>query len=64
MGLWELLVVFAIVLLFFGARRLPAMGEGLGKAIRAFREASRPGPAAPRRPEKDLPPGPRGTGGA
>jgi len=30
----ELLVVLAIVMLVFGATRLPQIGEGLGKAIR------------------------------
>ncbi|MFW5920331.1 MAG: twin-arginine translocase TatA/TatE family subunit [Polyangiales bacterium] len=30
----ELLVVLAIVVLIFGATRLPQIGEGLGKAIR------------------------------
>jgi sec-independent protein translocase protein TatA len=36
-GIGELLVVLAIVLVLFGARRLPEVGAGLGKAIRNFR---------------------------
>lgn len=48
MGFWELLVLLFIVLLFFGAGKLPALGDGLGKAVRGFREAARaknpPGP--------------------
>ena len=35
MGMWELILVFAIVVLFFGASRLPGLGEGLGKALLA-----------------------------
>jgi sec-independent protein translocase protein TatA len=33
----ELLVVLLIVLLVFGASRLPAIGEGLGKAIKGLK---------------------------
>lgn len=36
-GLTEILVIFAVVLVLFGARRLPEIGSGLGKAIRNFR---------------------------
>jgi sec-independent protein translocase protein TatA len=57
MGFLELFVIFAIVLLFFGAGRLPAVGEGLGKAIRGFKDAMRSDPASPRDVKKDLPPG-------
>ena len=37
-GIWELLLVLLIVLLLFGAARLPQIGESLGKAIRNFRK--------------------------
>ena len=30
-------MIFAVVLVLFGARRLPEIGSGLGKAIRNFR---------------------------
>ncbi len=36
-GLTEFLVIAAIVLLIFGARRLPEIGSGMGKAIKNFR---------------------------
>jgi TatA/E family protein of Tat protein translocase len=61
MGFWELLFILVVVLLFFGAGRLPAIGEGLGKAIRGFREQVRSEPAAPPAAKKDLPPR-RGAG--
>jgi sec-independent protein translocase protein TatA len=41
MGFLELLILFLVVFLFFGASKLPALGEGLGKAIRGFRSAVR-----------------------
>ena len=42
-GPWELLVVFAIVLLLFGGKRLPGIATGLGAAIRNFKGAMREG---------------------
>ena len=52
LGFGELIVIFIIVLLLFGAKKLPAMGEGLGKAIKGFKEAMRSEPPAdkPRQP--------------
>jgi sec-independent protein translocase protein TatA len=38
LGATELLIILAIVVLLFGARRLPEIGGGLGKAIKSFRE--------------------------
>lgn len=47
----ELIVIFMILLLVFGASRLPALGEGLGKTIRGFKRGfggdERPAPPAP-----------------
>ena len=37
LGLGELIVIFMIAFLVFGATRLPQIGEGMGKAIRNFR---------------------------
>ena len=37
LGMMELIVIFAIVLVIFGASRLPQLGEGLGKAIKGFK---------------------------
>ncbi len=39
MGPWELLIVFLVILLLFGAKRLPDIAQGLGKGIREFRSA-------------------------
>jgi sec-independent protein translocase protein TatA len=37
LGTTELLVILGIVVLLFGARRLPEIGSGMGKAIRNFK---------------------------
>lgn len=35
----HLILILVIVLIIFGGRRLPEIGEGLGKSIRAFKKA-------------------------
>lgn len=40
LGMGEMLVILVIVLIIFGAGRLPELGEGLGKGIRNFRKAT------------------------
>jgi sec-independent protein translocase protein TatA len=40
-GFPEMLVIIAILLLVFGANRLPDLGRGLGKAIRGFKDATK-----------------------
>lgn len=37
MGIGELGVILAIMVLLFGAKRLPALADGMGKAIRNFK---------------------------
>ena len=39
LGVGELAIILVIVLVIFGARKLPEIGEGLGKGIRSFRKA-------------------------
>lgn len=38
LGLPELLIIFMIILVIFGAGKLPEIGTGLGKAIRGFKK--------------------------
>lgn len=39
LGIWELLLILMIVLLFFGAKRLPEIGSSLGEGIREFKDS-------------------------
>jgi sec-independent protein translocase protein TatA len=41
LGLPELLIVLFIVILVFGASRLPELGKGIGKGIRNFKDATK-----------------------
>jgi len=40
LGIQELMVIFLIVMVLFGAKKLPEIGKGLGKGIREFKRAT------------------------
>ena len=37
-GMWQILIILAILLIFFGPTRLEKIGPSLGKAIRGFKK--------------------------
>jgi sec-independent protein translocase protein TatA len=39
-GITELIIILVIVLIIFGANKLPEIGGGMGKAIRNFKKAT------------------------
>ena len=39
LGLWEILAILVVILLIFGARRLPEIGSSMGKGVRTFKSA-------------------------
>jgi sec-independent protein translocase protein TatA len=39
LGFSELLLIFAVLVLFFGGKRLPEVASGMGKGIRDFKRA-------------------------
>jgi len=43
LGVPELLIILLIVLLIFGANRLPELGKGIGRGIKNFKDATRDG---------------------
>jgi sec-independent protein translocase protein TatA len=40
-GGWEILLILAVVLILFGAKKLPELAKGLGQGIKEFKKASR-----------------------
>jgi sec-independent protein translocase protein TatA len=40
-GTGELLLIILAFLIFFGAKKIPELAQGLGKGIREFRKAAR-----------------------
>lgn len=41
LGTGEVLLIFLFILIFFGAKKIPELAQGLGKGIREFRKAAR-----------------------
>ncbi|MDH4104426.1 MAG: twin-arginine translocase TatA/TatE family subunit [Thermoleophilia bacterium] len=38
-SVWELMILLVVLLLIFGAKRLPEMGRSLGKGMREFKDS-------------------------
>lgn len=45
LGVPELIVILFIIIMIFGANRLPEIGRGIGKGIRNFKDSTREGVA-------------------
>jgi len=43
LGFPELVVILIIIIMIFGANRLPEIGRGIGKGIRNFKDATKDG---------------------
>jgi sec-independent protein translocase protein TatA len=66
LGIGEILLILFVVLLVFGAGRLPQLGDSLGKALKNFKKAAttneidvtphQPPPVQGTPNKKDLPP--------
>lgn len=41
LGATEIIIIVLVVLVFFGARKIPELMQGLGKGIREFKKATR-----------------------
>jgi len=41
LGGWEIVLIFAVILLLFGAKKLPDLAKGLGTGIKEFKKATR-----------------------
>lgn len=50
-GMPELLIILVIILIIFGAGKLPEIGSGIGKGIKNFRNATRDKPEEISSPE-------------
>jgi sec-independent protein translocase protein TatA len=62
LGVGEMILIFMVVLLLFGAKRLPEIGSSLGKGIREFKSSVREIEGELKRPEVPrTPPAPTST---
>jgi sec-independent protein translocase protein TatA len=38
-GIWEIVLILVIIIIFFGVGKLPQVGQSIGKALRSFKKA-------------------------
>jgi sec-independent protein translocase protein TatA len=43
LGIPDLIIILAIIILIFGANRLPELGRGIGRGIKNFKDSTREG---------------------
>jgi sec-independent protein translocase protein TatA len=56
---WHLVILIAVVVLLFGAKRLPDMARAIGQSARIFKSEIKPDkPDDPPAPDRDHPPTP------
>ena len=41
LGGWEIVLILAVVLILFGAKKIPELAKGLGSGIKEFKKATR-----------------------
>ena len=41
LGGWEILLILLVLLIFFGAKKIPELARGLGRGIREFKDATK-----------------------
>jgi sec-independent protein translocase protein TatA len=54
-GLPEIILILAVLLLLFGARKLPELARSLGKSTKEFKQGMREGEEGPAEPEERPP---------
>jgi sec-independent protein translocase protein TatA len=67
LGFTEIIILVGILVLFFGAKRIPEIGSSIGKGIKAFQRGLKEEPKEPRMPEEtpdSAPPPSASSGGA
>ena len=62
LGFTEIAILLLILVLFFGAKRIPEIGGSIGKGWREFRRGLQDDKDEPRPPENPLPPPAAGAG--
>lgn len=61
LGMWEVIVILLVVLILFGAKKLPELAKGLGSGIKEFKKATRDVQEDLQRAIEDEPASPRRT---
>jgi len=40
-GMWEIIIIVSVIVLLFGAKKIPELASAVGKAIREFKKAGK-----------------------
>jgi len=56
LNMWEIVLIVAVVVLLFGARKLPELARGLGQGIKEFKKSTKEDSAPPVPPAPPAPP--------
>lgn len=54
LGLTEILIILAVILLLFGGKKIPELMKGLGSGIKEFKNAAKDEPAASKKEEEKI----------
>lgn len=54
LGLTEILIIVAVILLLFGGKKIPELMKGLGSGIKEFKNAAKDEPAASKKEEEKI----------
>lgn len=41
LGIWEIIIIVGIIVLFFGAKKIPELAKGIGEGITEFKDATK-----------------------
>ena len=53
-GVWQIVVIVAVALLFFGGKKIPELMKGLGQGMKEFKKATKDEPEGTANPQKEL----------
>ena len=53
-GPWQIVVIVALALLFFGGKKIPELMKGLGQGVKEFKKATRDEASGIANPQKEL----------
>jgi sec-independent protein translocase protein TatA len=54
-GPWQIVIIVAVLILLFGAKKIPDLMKGVGKGIKEFKDATKEPPAGEKQDKEEKP---------